>query len=107
MTNNAATVHEAHLSGDWTIAGVGQQVASLTEFRINGADSGATVAIDCSGINGIDLSGFQLLFVWLHCIRLRGMRVELVNMPDWMQEARQQQGLAHSIDYELQERGFV
>jgi anti-anti-sigma regulatory factor len=97
----------ARLSGDWTIAGVGQQVASLTEFRIEGTGPDTTVAIDCSGIDGIDLSGFQLLFVWLHCIRLRGLRPELVNMPDWMSTAKERQGLNRLFECTPEEQGFV
>jgi ABC-type transporter Mla MlaB component len=102
-----ATGAAAHLSGDWTIAGVGQQVASLTAFRIDDAGPGATIAIDCSGIDGIDLSGFQLLFVWLHCIQLRGLRPELVNMPEWMSAAQERQGLATLFTCEPGGQGFV
>jgi ABC-type transporter Mla MlaB component len=95
------------LIGDWTIAGVIQQVTRLSELEIRSGRSGDTVVIDCSGIDQIDLSGFQLLYVWLHCMQLSGLHPELVNMPEWMREAQQRQGIAQVFENELQERGFV
>lgn len=102
--SGASTIH---LTGDWTITGVVQQVPRLTGLEICGTCSVKTVAVDCSGINGIDLSGFQLLYVWLHCIQLNGLHPELVNMPDWMHEAQKRQGVAQVFEHEIQERGFV
>jgi len=93
--SSAATTH---LTGDWTIAGVVQQVSRLTEFEIGCARSGVTVVVDCSGIAGIDLSGFQLLYVWLQCIQLRGLRPKLVNMPEWMREAQELQGVSQVFE---------
>jgi len=82
-------------------------VTRLTELEIRNTRPGGSVVIDCSGIDQIDLSGFQLLYVWLHCMQLSGVRPELVNMPEWMLEAQQRQGIAQVFENELQERGFV
>lgn len=95
------------LIGDWTISGVVQQVTRLTELEIRSSRPGAPVVIDCSGIDRIDQSGFQLLYVWLHCMQMNGLHPELVNMPEWMREAQQRQGIAQVFEHELQERGFV
>ncbi|MBI2353749.1 MAG: STAS domain-containing protein [Deltaproteobacteria bacterium] len=89
-----------HLLGDWTIVGVVQQAALLTELQFLRASPGATVVIDCSGIDGIDLSGFQLLYVWLHCIQLSGVRPKLVNMPDWMRDAQERLGIMQVFENE-------
>lgn len=98
----AATIH---LIGDWTITGVVKQVSHLTGLHNSGARPGDPVAIDCSGIAGIDLNGFQLLSVWLHCIQLSGLRPKLVNVPNTMREAQKRQGITQLLDNELQERG--
>jgi len=82
-------------------------VNQLTEFEIGCARSGVTVVVDCSGIAGIDLSGFQLLYVWLHCIQLSGLRPELVNMPDWMREAQELQGIKQIFEDNTRECGSV
>jgi ABC-type transporter Mla MlaB component len=84
-----------------------QQVSRLAELEIGGARPGDAVVIDCSGIAEIDLSGFQLLYVWLQCIQLSGLRPELVNIPEWMLEAQERQGITQVFEKELQERGFV
>lgn len=78
----------SYLTGDWTIAGIVRQVPRLTEYQFNDGRADNTIAIDCSGIEKIDLHGFELLHVWLHCIKLRGLRTKLVNMPEWMREPR-------------------
>lgn len=94
----------AHLTGDWTMAGVVKQVSRLTELDIRGIRPGIPAVIDCSGIDRIDLSGFQLLYVWLHCLELNGLRPELVNVPPWMREAQLRQGLAQAFEGEPSER---
>jgi len=99
--SGAATIH---LTGDWTITGVVQQVPRLTGLEMRRTCRAGTVAVDCSGIAEIDLSGFQLLYVWLHCIQLHGLRPELVNMPVWMYEAQKRQGVAQVFENELMER---
>jgi ABC-type transporter Mla MlaB component len=100
------SISTTHLIGDWTFTGVAQQVVRLTELQFCGVHSpGATVVIDCSGIEGIDLNGFQLLYVWLHCIHMRGLRPELVNLPDWMCDAQERLGITRVFENESMEPG--
>lgn len=101
MESTVPSPATAHLSGDWTIAGVVQQMALLTEFQTVKASPEATVVIDCSGIDEIDLSGFQLIYTWLHCIRMKGLRHELVNVPDWMEDAQRLLGITQALEREL------
>lgn len=88
----SSSVVTKRLNGDWTITGVVQQVACLTESRHGDSRSSGTVAIDCSGIEKIDLSGIELLGTWLECIQLSGRRPELVNMPVCMRETGKRLG---------------
>ena len=88
----SSSVVTKRLIGDWTITGVVQQVPRLTESRHGDARSGGTVAIDCSGIEKIDLSGIELLGAWLDCIQLSGRCPELINIPDHMRETGKHQG---------------
>lgn len=105
MSNTS--ISTTNLIGDWTLTGIVQQVASLTKFENNAVHPGDTVVIDCSGIDRIDLNGFQLLYVWIHCIQLRGFHPELVNMPQWMCEAQERERAVRAIENELHERGSV
>jgi len=79
----------------------------LTELEIGSTRKGIAVAVDCSGINGIDMSGFQLLYVWLHCIELSGLHPELVNMPEWMRETQEVLGVTQVFDNDIRECRFV
>lgn len=72
----------------------------MTQPEICGVRPGGTVVVDCSGIRGIDHNGFQLLYVWLHCIQLRGMHPELVNMPGCMREAQERLGIKQLFENE-------
>lgn len=80
------------LTGDWTIMGVVRQATRLTQSEINDGYP-ATVVVDCSGIDDIDMNGFELLYFWLHCIRLRGLRPVLKNIPECMRVAQQRLGI--------------
>jgi len=107
MKTTHSCAETTRLIGDWTISGVVQQVTRLTELEIRSSLPGVPVVIDCSGIDRIDLSGFQLLYVWLHCMQLNGLHTELVNMPEWMCEVQQRQGVAQVFENVPQERGLV
>lgn len=76
-------------SGDWTIAGIGERMRSLLDFSSQQTDTvlqGIVVNIDCSGIEKIDVNGLQLLYVWLHCMKMKGFRTRFVNMSTVMRE---------------------
>lgn len=71
----------ARLGGDWTIRGVTQQIDPLTALSEELDPETREVAIDCSGIEMIDVCGFQLLYTWLHCLQMRGFQPRLVRIP--------------------------
>jgi ABC-type transporter Mla MlaB component len=80
----------AHLAGDWTLRGATRNISllsrSLQQFE---PGSGHSICIDCGGIKSVDMSGMQLLNVWLHCLRLRGVEPTLVNVPESLRHSMQ------------------
>jgi ABC-type transporter Mla MlaB component len=76
---------------------------------MQGVGKGEVITVDCSGIEGIDINGLQLLFVWLHCIRLHGMSPQLENIPGWMMSSMIKLGLHQNVadDYYQQRDGFI
>ena len=92
------TEHEHQLSGDWTISGVVTQVDALSTSleKLAGAKN-KKLHVDCAKINCIDMSGLQLLHVWLQCAKMRGVRTQLVNLPTSMQQIIQRLGLNQSF----------
>jgi anti-anti-sigma regulatory factor len=84
------------LSGDWTISGVENQVDSLSRSLLALASArNKKVHVDCGGIDTIDMSGLQLLHVWLECASARGIQAKLVNLPDDMYQTIKRLGLGH------------
>jgi len=82
------------LSGDWTIAGVVSQVDSLSHSLDNMTSARKkSLHVDCGQIEAIDMSGLQLIHIWLQCAKIRGLQTHLVNLPDDMQLAIQRLGL--------------
>ena len=85
-----------NLSGDWTMNGISHQVQSLMAIS-SGVGGGVAqtgkLVVDCSGIKEIDISGLQLLYVWLQCLKIKGLRAELVNFSDGMRSTVQKVGL--------------
>ncbi len=76
---------KTELSGDWTISGVVGQVDSLSHSLIKLSSArNKKVHIDCGGIDAIDMSGLQLLHVWLECASARGIQAILINLPEEM-----------------------
>ena len=73
----------AHLAGDWTLSGATRNLSllsrSLQQFEPGGEHS---VSVDCGEIKKVDVSGVQLLKVWLQCFRFRGVEPTLVNVPE-------------------------
>lgn len=102
MKTESATVATS-LSGDWTMNGITGQVNYL--MSISGEVAGNRIncsrfVVDCSGINQIDMSGLQLLYVWLQCLQLKGMHAELVNFSDDIRATVQQVGLHKMFEAE-------
>ena len=49
--------------------------------------------IDCKQIDTIDMSGLQLLHVWVQCVRARGVKTQLINLSESMQQTIRRLGL--------------
>lgn len=72
----------AHLQGDLTHTGVTNNIihslAGTLDKIVSGGDK--NISIDCKGIRTVDISGLQLLYVWMQTARFRGVEPELVNL---------------------------
>jgi len=92
------TEHEHHLSGDWTIAGVVTQVDALSNSleKLSGGKN-RRLHVDCAKIDCIDMSGLQLLHVWMQCANMRGVQTQLINLPEAMKQIIQRLGLNQSF----------
>lgn len=97
MTTQASNV-SARLQGDWTIEGAVRQIDPLMELSNIWDRANAIIDIDCSGIAKIDLCGFQLLYTWLHCLDIRGVKLNLVNIPNIVTETQRRLGLSRLFD---------
>lgn len=87
-----------HLSGDWTISGVVNQVDLLSQSLEKLAlTRKKRLCIDCGNIDSIDMSGLQLLHVWMELVKMRGVETKLLNLPDDMQHTIQRLGLGQSF----------
>jgi ABC-type transporter Mla MlaB component len=78
-----------YLQGDLTHSGVPHHIInSLAVFLQQIASfGGKSIRIDCGKILTSDISGLQLLYVWMECARFRGVEPQLVNLPDSLQQA--------------------
>jgi ABC-type transporter Mla MlaB component len=87
----------AHLQGDLTHSGVTDNIinslaVSLHQVALGGQKN---MRIDCGSIGAADISGLQLLYVWMQCARFRGVEPELVNMSGTLQQTMLGMGLGH------------
>jgi ABC-type transporter Mla MlaB component len=89
----------AYLQGDWILSGMTSNcVDSLADsLRQIESGGGMNIRIDCGRVSSVDISGLQLLDVWMQCAKFRGLEPELVNLPDSLQPALQKMGLRHSF----------
>ncbi|NVN91231.1 MAG: STAS domain-containing protein [Desulfuromonadales bacterium] len=84
---------EIKLSGQWNHAGVLLQIESLSNPHQLSLLLEKDCRIDCSEISSVDKTGLQLLYAWLQCISFRGVKHELINLPEGMQQTIKQLGL--------------
>lgn len=93
------TDKRAHLAGDWTLGGATRNLSllslSLQQFEPGSEQS---MCIDCGEIKNVDMSGMQLLNVWLHCLRLRGVEPTLVNVPESLRHSMQGMDCTHFLE---------
>ena len=79
---------EAQLSGDWTIHGLTGNIESLTiSLQEMEQTQAKNLNIDCGQIEKADICGFELLYLWMQCVRFRGVEPTLVNVPKGMSQA--------------------
>ena len=81
------------LSGHWNLSGLVQQIESLPVLHHLESGREDLYRIDCSGISSVDMSGLQLLYVWMQCVGMRGAKPALINLPAGMQQTIKTLGL--------------
>jgi ABC-type transporter Mla MlaB component len=81
----------AYLQGDLTHSGVTNKIINSLAIFLQQIVSigGKNIRIDCRRILASDVSGLQLLYLWMECARFRGVEPELVNLPYSLQQAMQ------------------
>jgi ABC-type transporter Mla MlaB component len=75
---------ELKLSGHWDLSGVVHQIDSLSILHQMEIGKEKLCRIDCSEICSFDMSGLQLLYAWMQCVCIRGIKPELFNLPENM-----------------------
>ena len=87
----------AYLQGDLTHSGVTHNIINSLAVTLHQITSGSekNIRIDCRRIHSADISGLQLLYVWMQCARFRGVEPELVNLSDSLQHAMLKTGFGH------------
>jgi ABC-type transporter Mla MlaB component len=90
----------AHLYGDLTHSGVTDNIISSLAVSLQKIESRGekNIRIDCGKIRSADINGLQLLYVWMHCARFRGVEPELFNLPDCLQQTMRKLGIRHCFD---------
>lgn len=84
------TGSEARLEGDWTLTEVTRNLDSLARsLQLLESGCGKKLRIDCGQMKEADISGLQLLNVWMQCARFRGVEPTLVNVPERLRHAMQ------------------
>jgi len=81
------------LSGHWNLSGLVHQIESLSTIQQPESGLGKLFRIDCSEINSVDRSGLQLLYTWMQCVSMRGVKPALINLPEGMQQTIRTLGL--------------
>lgn len=86
--NICMTGKGARLEGDWTLSGVVCNLESLA-LSLQQLEPGTVknLRVDCGQMHEADISGLQLLNVWMQCARFRGVEPILVNVPEKMRHA--------------------
>ncbi len=78
---------EVHLEGDWTCNGVGQKIDvladSLQQLEFARVEN---LRVDCAKVYDADVTGLELLLLWLECARIRGVKPVLVNISERLQK---------------------
>ena len=81
------------LSGCWDSSGVIMQIESISKLHQLAFALEKQCQIDCSEISTDDMTGLQLLHAWLQRISFHGVKHELINLPEGMQQTIKLMGL--------------
>lgn len=89
---------EAHLEGDWTSSGAELNINSLAH-SLQQLESGneEILRIDCGQVQEADVTGLELLQVWLECARIRGVKPILVNISERLQQIMHDLNFRHCL----------
>jgi len=84
----------AHLHGDLTHSGVTNNIINSLSVSLQKIVSGGdkNIRIDCEKVRTADISGLQLLYVWMQTARFRGVEPELVNLSLNLKQTLQNMG---------------
>lgn len=88
---------DAQLQGDLTDSGVTHSSIDSLAVSLQKIDLGGkkNIRIDCGKVRSADISGLQLLYVWMQCFRFRGVEPELVNLSASLKHAIQKMSIGH------------
>jgi ABC-type transporter Mla MlaB component len=89
----------AYLKGDLNHSGVTHCIVNSLAVSLQKIESigEKNIRIDCRGVRSADVSGLQLLQVWMNCASFRGVEPELVNLPEGFQQIMQIMGLRYCL----------
>ena len=89
MTKDQYTANTLTLTGDFSIAGVNEQMLFLTQHLAekiaaisDGIDRNVPYTLDLSGVQALDACGCQLLAIVLRTLRKQGLEVFSFNVND-------------------------
>ena len=87
----------AHMQGDLTHSGVTNNIINLLAGSLQKTESGGdkNIRIDCERIRTADISGLQLLYVWMQSARIRGVESELINLSHSLRQSMLRMGFEH------------
>jgi len=89
---------EAHLEGDWTCTGAELNIDSLANSlqQLESVQE-EVLFIDCGQVQEADVTGLELLQVWLECARIRGVKPTLVNINERLQQIMNELNFRHCL----------
>lgn len=87
----------AYLQGNLSHSGTTDNIINTLSVSLQQVASGGEkiLHIDCEKIISADISGLQLLYVWMQCARYRGVEPELINLPKILRKIMRRMGLGH------------
>lgn len=99
---------EAHLEGDWTCTGAEQNIDSLA-ISLQQLESAQeeVLFIDCGQVQEADVTGLELLQVWLECARIRGVKPTLVNINERLQQIMQDLNFRHGLTLDHSDTNMI